>query len=868
MIPLQEGCLPSATTGTSSHVRAGKVGAGGRQFRRTGADPPGMKQTLNAHKTAERCTRLISKMARRLYFGSRVQLLGGVACFVIVYALIFGNKFVITRSALSEREIIGVADSVVDSIAQNANIQVTKISSATLSQDPRALDSMSCVVLFHNEYDSLVPVLDSWMKNGLTDYVEEILFFLNGAESSSNFYQRIPAITRIAKNKLKVVAHPENLRIGLAIKKMVEMASFNYILLLEKDWQLVEPASIMRSRLQDSKVLVRTGTAQLVRHRHRVNPGVPIHALIMHDGRELAMMQQQPNLMCFVHHWQKDPTVVYPGMGIMYRCGGASYGLEEEDVYCSPAKFCQWTNNPALFKKDWFLKEIAAEYQKQHDLELAKEGTKSPFLDFEYYMNWRNYAWNDRNFTVAVGAGLFSHAETEHKHFNTFWYAFYRLRVDIEEVRNSYLSNETRFKSLGGVHFDPAEPKPLPLIERYPVKFVRRHQVPFAFTGNSLSQTDVVMQLYKPYVAKYRYLRVNETNALKETAARLFGADKANLQIPWRQLVTDMHFATEKAMMLAAPEQPHEMNITLVTSVLDIDRHTVDRDFGMYLDALRDWLRHEYPKVVYTTPDIVAKLLQNASEYVKSSTKFVYISREELRRKWIGPDNYDKIQEIRKDRKWRSRASWLSGSPQARLKDYNPLVMSKMYMVRDASRLNYWNTTHFLFLDVKHNCRNPLLITPRSDHIFRAHMFGKFLLTYFDYDPVQEVHGFEYQKFNEWINLPAANKVTVKVGRGGVFGGSAFILEAITAMYDVILTASLREGLMGTEENILSILMAQVPQYIDTFSNNWACREVVANDHKCRHPNLHYNCGIFVWAAENAPATPARDSQSGNVSII
>jgi hypothetical protein len=490
--------------------------------------------------------------------------------------------------------------------------------------------------------------------------------------------------------------------------------------------------------------------------------------------------------------------------------------------------------------------EIGKEFRRQHAIELAKEGASSPYLDFEYYMNWRDYAWDSKNFTIAVGAGLFSHAESEHKHFNTFWYAHYRLTTDLEEVREHYLRNETRFKKLGGVHWDPSYPKPTSMMERYPVDFVRKHQVPGAFAGTLEQQKAMISAISDEYLKNYR-VRVDE-----KTGA-LIGAENAKKSVPWRDLITKLHFATEKAMLVAPPVMPHEMSITLVTSLVDIGRHKVDRGFHMYLDAMQEWLTHDYPKVVFTTREISEKLLPGMSDKTKASTKFVFITRAELRTKWIGPDNYDKIQDIRNRASWSGQASWLAGSPQAKLEDYNPLVMAKLYMTREASRENYWNTTHFVYIDAKHNCRNPKEVTPRSDHIFRAHMFDKFLLTHFDYLPADEVHGFEYKSFNEWLNIPDKKPVLVKVGRGGVFGGSPFILEAITAMYDVALTGTLRSDVMGTEENIFSILMYQVPQYVDSFSNDWACRGNLKGDHKCSKPNPNYNCGIFVWAAENAP---------------
>lgn len=725
-----------------------------------------------------------------------------------------------------------------------------------------AAGKLSIIVLFHAEYESLRFAARSWVSNGLINIADELVIFLNGLPSpvATLLMARVPELRAVRDTgKLRVVPSSENMPLGLAIAKMVELAKYEYVLLLEKDWELIEPYDVVFSRIADSKVLLKEGVADVVRHRHRINPGVPLHALIMHQGREESILRIQKNLLCYTHHWQDDPTDSYPGKGLMWKCGrGANQDadLDEAHIFCATSEYCQWTNNPVLFKRRWFIDEVGNEFRKQYKIEKDKEGADSPFLDFEYYTNWRSYAWTDKNFTIAVGTGLFRHAEqNEQTNFNTFWYAHYRLTVDFEEVRDQYLGNETEFKKLGGVHTPPGVEMPS-MMERYPVDFARKYHWNRTFTGNLATQREMINEVYQPYLDKYRILSGEEWN--------VSGADstKANMVVDWRSVVTSLHQATEKAMMIAPPEMPHEMTITLVTSLLDIGRNDLakddyqfKRDFKMYLDAMEDWLTHKYLKVVYTTQQVVDEMMPRMSNETKASTKFVITSREDLRNKWLGPDNYEKVQEIRTSREWTDRASWLENSPQGGLKDYNPLVMSKMFMMRDAARENYWETSHFLFIDAKHNCRRPKVFTPKNDHIVRAHMFGKLLLTHFDYTPSTEVHGFEYKAFNSYCNQKNIDeRQLVKVGRGGIFGGSAFVLEAITAMYDAVLTATLRAGLMGTEENILSILFYQVPQYIDAFSNNWACPENLKGDHECQSmkDQQGYNCAIFDWVARDA----------------
>ena len=60
------------------------------------------------------------------------------------------------------------------------------------------------------------------------------------------------------------------------------------------------------------------------------------------------------------------------------------------------------------------MKEVGERLIVEYGKELNQDGSTSPFLDFEYYTNWRSYAWTDKTFTVAVGEGLLSHADSEH----------------------------------------------------------------------------------------------------------------------------------------------------------------------------------------------------------------------------------------------------------------------------------------------------------------------------------------------------------------------------------------------------------------------------------------------------------------------
>ena len=79
----------------------------------------------------------------------------------------------------------------------------------------------------------------------------------------------------------------------------------------------------------------------------------------------------------------------------------------------------------------------------------------------------------------------------------------------------------------------------------------------------------------------------------------------------------------------------------------------------------------------------------------KENTQFIVRPQS-----WFKGEFYDKIQEIRKDEKWIKQSGWLGESTQAKLDMYNPLVMSKAYLLmHDAKILDKFESTHLYWLD-------------------------------------------------------------------------------------------------------------------------------------------------------------------------
>ena len=62
-------------------------------------------------------------------------------------------------------------------------------------------------------------------------------------------------------------------------------------------------------------------------------------------------------------------------------------------------------------------------------------------------------------------------------------------------------------------------------------------------------------------------------------------------------------------------------------------------------------------------------------------------------------DFYEKIQNIRTNPDWYNQSGWLKDSTQAKLEMYNPLVMSKMFMLNNVTIWNPFQSEYFFWID-------------------------------------------------------------------------------------------------------------------------------------------------------------------------
>ena len=240
--------------------------------------------------------------------------------------------------------------------------------------------------------------------------------------------------------------------------------------------------------------------------------------------------------------------------------------------------------------------------------------------------------------------------------------------------------------------------------------------------------------------------------------------------------------------------------ITIVTGLWDIGRDALTNDwsrsFNDYLEKFKSLLNVEYNLIIFGDE----KLQKFVSEH-RSNTNTQFILRN---KDWfINNDYYDLIQNIRTDEKWLSQVGWLGESTQAKLELYNPLVMSKMFLLNDAKIMDKFNSDYLFWLDAGiSNTVHPGYFTHDKVLDNLPSLVNDFLFVSFPYESTTEIHGFNIKKIDE-ITSSHVNLVC----RGGFFGGKKETISELNSIYYGILMNTLKDGYMGTEESVFSIIL-------------------------------------------------------------
>jgi hypothetical protein len=247
---------------------------------------------------------------------------------------------------------------------------------------------------------------------------------------------------------------------------------------------------------------------------------------------------------------------------------------------------------------------------------------------------------------------------------------------------------------------------------------------------------------------------------------------------------------------------------TLVTGLWNIKRGELtegwSRSYQHYLDKLEQLLKVENNMIIFGDKEIV--------EFVEKRRKISNTQFVERTLDWFKSTTpFDKIQEIRTNPNWYNQSGWLIDSTQAKLEWYNPLVMSKMFLLNDAKIVDKFDSKYLYWIDAGiTNTVHPGYFTHDKIQNKLKNYFNKFSFICFPYEANNEIHGFSYPKINNY----AGSNVKL-VARGGLFGGPKESINDINNIYYNTLITTINDGLMGTEESVFSILLYRHPDLID-----------------------------------------------------
>jgi hypothetical protein len=182
---------------------------------------------------------------------------------------------------------------------------------------------------------------------------------------------------------LDFIGLQKNIGIGQAFIRLTENAQTDNVLVLEHDWNLIENSETTYERLQDGIYLLDECPLNAIRYRHRKDPGNP-HFSFQYKGRELTYYDDwhevtSPHLLDSIHWCESD--VEFP-----------EQIKKDDDMFWTTSRYGNWTNNPCLYKKEFYLNVIEPFMGEGIDLERKIA-----------------YWWPRQDFKVGHNEGLFKH---------------------------------------------------------------------------------------------------------------------------------------------------------------------------------------------------------------------------------------------------------------------------------------------------------------------------------------------------------------------------------------------------------------------------------------------------------------------------
>lgn len=270
------------------------------------------------------------------------------------------------------------------------------------------------------------------------------------------------------------------------------------------------------------------------------------------------------------------------------------------------------------------------------------------------------------------------------------------------------------------------------------------------------------------------------------------------------------HIVIKKKLVGVKNTNIPSKNVTIVTGLWDINRE--GRGFEEhYLPNFEKLLKIDIPMVLFIPKSLETFVRDRRSE----NNTYIRITELEDVKRMYSPF-WDRTQNLRISPDWYNitgEGGWLKTSPQAQLEWYNPIVMSKMFFLHDASIWNVFGTDYIYWLDAG------ITNTVSLEYFTKDRILDKlpeysdpFLFISYPYKPAGEVHGFKQD-----VLFRIIGRESEYVCRGGLFGGKREYMSDVNGDYYTTLDSTLSLGVMGTEETIFTIMSYRNPAFYKRF---------------------------------------------------
>lgn len=233
-------------------------------------------------------------------------------------------------------------------------------------------DVASCILSWGSR-KTLIKTLESYRIHDLLGYTNQNLIYFQAIEEED---------IRIAKEyKLLYYGGWDNVGIDYAMKFLSERATSPLILFLENDWELIEGKAEIKKQLDYVVNELLFERLDFVKLRSRKNPGSPLYSGWL-KGRE----ETDPRFLLDSVYWYADPTLRFPDK--------IDKISDNPLVYKSDSKYSNYSHNPCMFRRSWFLQNIGPKCV------LGLKSLEQSTIDW----------WGRQSFKVAHSNGLFTHS--------------------------------------------------------------------------------------------------------------------------------------------------------------------------------------------------------------------------------------------------------------------------------------------------------------------------------------------------------------------------------------------------------------------------------------------------------------------------